>query len=85
MIEAAYEGGLKADVAKKLVYQTAFGAGRVLADSQEDPDALVSRVASKGGTTEAALGVFRKKGFGKIVNEAIRAAARRSRELREGK
>lgn len=85
MIEAAYEGGLKADVAKKLVYQTALGAGRVLADSLEDPDALIGRVASKGGTTEAALGVFRKRGFGKIVNEAVRAAARRSRELREGK
>lgn len=85
MIEAAYEGGLKADVAKKLVYQTALGAGRVLADAAEDPDALIARVASKGGTTEAALGVFKKKGFGKIVHEAVRAAAKRSRELREGK
>ena len=82
MIEAAYELGMKADTAKKLVYQTAFGSGQVLAKSQEDPDELISRVASKGGTTEAALKVFQKKGFGKIVQDAVKAAYRRSKELR---
>ena len=85
MIEAAYELGMKVDLAKKLVYQTALGSGMVMAQSGEDPEELVARVASKGGTTEAALKVFQKKGFGKIVHDAIRAAQRRSVELREGK
>ena len=83
MIEAAYELGMKVDLAKKLVYQTALGAGRVMAQSQEDPEVLIERVASKGGTTEAALKVFQKKGFGKIVQEAVKAAYKRSIELRK--
>jgi len=85
MIEAAYEQGMKVDVAKKLVYQTAFGSGRVLAEGGEDPEVLIERVASKGGTTEAALKVFKRMGFGKIVQDAVRAAFKRSCELREGK
>ena len=82
MIEAAYEMGMKVDVAKKLVYQTAFGSGKVLAQSSEDPEDLIGKVASKGGTTEAALKVFQRKGFGKIIQDAVRAAHRRSVELR---
>jgi pyrroline-5-carboxylate reductase len=85
LIEAAYELGMKVDMAKRLVYQTALGSARVLVESQEDPEDLVGRVASKGGTTEAALKVFQKKGFGKIVQDAVKAACRRSRELKEGK
>ena len=83
MIEAAYGMGMKVDLAKKLVYQTALGSGRMLIDTQEDPEVLIERVASKGGTTEAALKVFQKKGFGKIVQEAIKAAYKRSIELRK--
>ncbi len=85
MIEAGYEMGMKVDVAKKLVYQTAFGSGLVLAKSDEDPEDLIAKVASKGGTTEAALKVFQRKGFGKIIHDAVKAAYKRSIELREGK
>ena len=85
MIEAAYELGMKVDIAKKLVYQTAFGSGKVMAESGEDPEDLIARVASKGGTTEAALKMFQKHGFGKIVHDGVKAAYRRSKELRESK
>ncbi len=85
MIEAAYEFGMKVDVAKKLVYQTAFGSGKVMAESQEDPEDLIARVASKGGTTEAALKIFQKHGFGKIIHDGVKAACRRSAEMREGR
>ena len=85
MIEAAYELGMKVDIAKKLVYQTAFGSGKVMAESEEDPEDLIARVASKGGTTEAALKMFQKHGFGKIVHDGVKAAYRRSKELRESK
>lgn len=85
MIEGAYELGMKADIAKKLVYQTAFGSAKMLLDTADDPEDLIGRVASKGGTTEAALSVFQRKGFGKIVHEAIRAAQKRSVQMREGK
>ena len=83
LIEAGYELGMKVDLAKKLVYQTALGSGRVMAQTDEDPETLIERVASKGGTTEAALKVFQKRGFGKIVQEAVKAAYKRSVELRK--
>jgi pyrroline-5-carboxylate reductase len=83
MIEAAYELGMKVDLAKKLVYQTALGSGQVMSQTQEDPEELIERVASKGGTTEAALKVFQKKGLGRIVYEAVKAAQKRSIELRK--
>ncbi len=85
MIEAAYEMGMKVDVAKRLVYRTAFGSGKVLAESAEDPEDLIAKVASKGGTTEAALKIFQRKGFGRIVQDAVKAAHRRSIELRKDK
>ncbi len=84
MIESAYEMGMKVEVAKKLVYQTALGSGRLMAEGKEDPEVLIERVASKGGTTEAALKSFRKHGMGKIVQDAVRAAHRRSKEISQG-
>jgi len=44
---------------------------------------LVQKVASKGGTTEAALRVFEKNGLSRIVEEAARAAYNRAQELNE--
>lgn len=81
IIEAATHLGMKADMAKKLVYQTAIGSANLLTKSTEDPDVLIGRVASKGGTTEAALKVFAQKGFGKIVVDAVKAAETRAHEL----
>lgn len=81
MVEAACEMGMKADIAKQLVVQTALGSAKALSASGDDPEALIEKVASKKGTTEAALKVFRQRGFGKIVAEAVEAASDRSEEL----
>ena len=81
MIEAACELGMKSETAKKLVYQTALGSARALVSTREDPEELIARVTSKRGTTEAALKIFRQKGFGKIVYDAIKKACKRSKEL----
>lgn len=85
LIESAYELGMKAETAKKLAYHTALGSGRVMAETWEDPEDLIAKVASKGGTTEAALKTFKRLGFGKIVQDAVKAAHRRSQELSQGK
>ncbi len=85
MIEAAHGMGMKVDIAKKLVYQTALGSGRVMIENGEDPEVLIERVASKGGTTEAALKSFKRYGFGKAVQEAIKSACKRSIQMRGNK
>lgn len=73
--------GLKRETAQKLVNYTAQGAGRMVIETKEKPEALIQRVASKGGTTQAALDVFNRKGWEKIVEQGVKAALKRAREL----
>ncbi len=81
LIQAAKDLGLKEAVAIKLVLKTALGSSKLLYASGEGPDTLIQKVASKGGTTEAALKVFENKKFKNIVKTACRQAYKRSKEL----
>lgn len=75
--------GLTAEQARKLALGTFAGATRLAADSTEEPSVLRERVTSKGGTTAAALAVFNEEDMRGMVERAMQAAARRSRELAE--
>ena len=81
LTEAAEALGLDAGTASRLVSKTALGSSKLLEALREDPEALRKKVTSKGGTTEAALDVFEKKGFKDIVKDAVKAACKRSKEL----
>ncbi|MBI3991533.1 MAG: pyrroline-5-carboxylate reductase, partial [Candidatus Omnitrophica bacterium] len=81
MVEAGKRGGLSEKEALTLASKTASGSAKLLAQSQSSPEELRKQVTSKGGTTEAAINVFEKMGFKKILKEGITAAARRSREM----
>jgi pyrroline-5-carboxylate reductase len=84
MIKAAEKLGLEKSAAQRLVLQTAKGAGFLAVEAvkkNQSPDVLRKNVTSPGGTTEAALKVFSKYDFEKIVHDALRAAAERSKEL----
>ncbi len=84
MIAIAKDMGLPSDIAKELVFQTAKGAG-LLAEMaysrNETPAQLRERVTSPGGTTEAAMKVFKKLDLNGIMTAALTAARDRSREL----
>lgn len=84
MIEAAQEAGMGEESAKELVLQTLYGSSLFLKDSGESPASLIKKVASKGGTTEAALNVFEEKDFKGIIKKAVEKARDRSSELSEG-
>ena len=84
MIDAALALGLPPGVAKDLVLQTARGAGLLATEADkngESPAVLRRKVTSPGGTTEAALKVFAAHDFQRLVNDALKAARDRSREL----
>lgn len=80
MERAAAELGL-GQHARLLVAQTLRGASELLAASEDDAATLRRKVASPGGTTEAALASLDAAAVDEAVVEAIRAAERRSREL----
>jgi pyrroline-5-carboxylate reductase len=82
MTEAGIKGGLTPEISRLLVSQTALGAARMILESRKTPAELRVQVTSPGGTTQAALETMKKRGFERIVEEAIQSAARRGRELR---
>ena len=73
--------GLKKDLAEKLAMATFIGAAESCRNTDISMQGFVKKVASKGGTTEAALKVFKKKGLERIVEEAVIAARNKSRTL----
>jgi pyrroline-5-carboxylate reductase len=81
MVAAGTRLGLDAETARQLVVQTALGAAHMAGDGAVDLAELRRRVTSPGGTTEAAIRAFEAAGFPDIVNDAVNAAATRSREL----
>lgn len=73
--------GLDSKSANKLIYHTVIGSMDMLKRNKFDAKTLILKVASKGGTTEAALKVFNKRGLGEILIDAIKEAYNRSKEL----
>src|SRR5262245_15256565 len=82
MAKAGTAAGLPAALAAKLARATVAGAGELLERSPLDAATLRQNVTSPGGTTAAALEVLMgENGFEPLLQRAISAAARRSREL----
>lgn len=81
MVEAGVSVGFDRAAALDMVRQTVVGAGALLASRAEEPGTLVAGVKSKGGTTEAAVGVLDERAVGAAVVEAIEAARDRGKEL----
>lgn len=67
--------------ANQLIYHTIVGAMNLYKKSQFNADKLIKQVASKGGTTEAALNVFKTKKLNKIIWDGIFAAHKKARQL----
>ncbi len=85
LTRAGVAAGLPEDLAGELALQTVFGAGVLARDSESTPATLRRQVTSPGGTTAAALAVFMgQRRLETLVEEAVAAAAERSRELGRG-
>jgi pyrroline-5-carboxylate reductase len=77
----AQKSGIAAADARRLALHTVLGAAKLAAGSAEPPSALRHNVTSKGGTTEAALGVFDAEQLAERLSRALEAAVRRGGEL----
>lgn len=75
--DAAVAQGMSRGTARALAAQTCLGAGRMLAESGEDPAVLRQRVTSPNGTTQAALDSFQADGLHRTVARAVAAATDR--------
>jgi pyrroline-5-carboxylate reductase len=79
---AGVAAGLPSALAAKLARETVSGSGELLHRSELDAAVLRQNVTSPGGTTAAALEVLMgSQGMQPLLEKAVAAATRRSREL----
>jgi pyrroline-5-carboxylate reductase len=79
---AGEKAGLPAALALRLARDTVAGSGELARQSGDSPARLREAVTSPGGTTRAALDVLMgEAGIAELMDKAVAAATRRSREL----
>lgn len=81
MIEAGQRMGFDAALSALLVKQTMLGSYHLINTADKSLDDLIKAVASKGGTTEAALKRFEEGILADTLIAGIEAAQRRATEL----
>lgn len=81
MIDAGVAMGFDPAMSALLVKQTMLGSYHLMQTSDKSLDELIQAVASKGGTTEAALKTFMEQGVGEGLQKGIFAAQKRAKEL----
>lgn len=83
MLEAALQMGFSENVSKILVSQTFTGAVELFNQSNLTPDTWMQKVASKGGTTQAALESMQDNKVNELIKEAAFVAFNRAVEMGE--
>ncbi len=80
---AGAKAGLPPDASRALTRATIAGAAGLMHQTGEEPAELRRQVTSPGGVTQAALEVLMAPdtGFPLLLDQAVKAAIRRSREL----
>lgn len=81
MIDAGIKMGFDEATSSLFVKQTMLGAFHLINNGNKSLDELIKSVASKGGTTEAALSVFNETLVGENIQKGILKARDRSEEL----
>ncbi|HEY0030155.1 MAG TPA: pyrroline-5-carboxylate reductase [Bacteroidia bacterium] len=81
MVDAGKRMGFDEATSAMLVKQTMLGSFHLLNTANKSLDELIQAVASKGGTTEAALSVFNAAEVGENLQKGILKARDRANEL----
>ena len=84
-INAIYQGALNQQLPDnnllEAICDVVIGSAMLLKSSSDSPQELITKVASKGGTTERALAVLEEHGFDHIILDAMLACTNRADEL----
>lgn len=79
--KAGISAGLNKEMAERLARAALIGAAEIVKHSDLSMQEFIEKVASKAGTTEAALKVFKQKNLEAIVQGAVKKALMRSKQL----
>jgi pyrroline-5-carboxylate reductase len=83
--DAGRKLGLTPQMAQALTMQTALGSAQMAAQNGRSPEELRALVTSKKGTTWAAMKHFKRRGFWKTLEDAVRIATKRAHQLRSAR
>lgn len=81
MVQAGEQMGMTQEMAKQLACETMLGSYHLVKDSGASFDELIKAVASKGGTTEAALNTFNQFSVSDSIEKGLLNAEKRAWEL----
>ena len=81
LIDAGKQMGFDEATSAMLVKQTMLGSYHLVNNANKSLDDLIKAVASKGGTTEAALSFFNETSVGENIQKGIIKARDRAKEL----
>lgn len=81
VVEYAKSQGIDENTALRLFCATLEGSAAMLLDSGDDPDTLIGKVCSKGGTTIEAVSKLSEGNFCGLIKEAMDACTKRAEEL----
>jgi pyrroline-5-carboxylate reductase len=81
LVDAGVKMGLDEHVSSILAKQTMLGSFHLINNGQKTLDEYITSVASKGGTTEAALKTFNENQMGEVIINALLNAESRAEEL----
>ncbi len=81
MADYAKECGISYESALNLIAATLEGSAAMLKDSGDDPDTLIKKVSSPGGTTIAALSTLEEYKFYQGIKDAMASCTKRAEEL----
>jgi pyrroline-5-carboxylate reductase len=73
--------GLTAEQSKLCATHTVIGAGQLALSSKDSASQLREKVTSKGGTTFAALEILNQRSWGLALEDAVKAATLRAKEM----
>ena len=84
-IDAIYNGAIDQGISEEglldAICDMVIGSATMLKNGNDSPSELVSKVASKGGTTEKALQTLDKYSFSNAIKDAMKACTARADEL----
>jgi len=81
LAKAGEASGLEKGLAAKLAKAVFIGTAEAACRKELSMEEFVKKVASRGGTTEAALKVFKQENLEAVIKKAVKAAAYRSKQL----
>lgn len=81
LVDAGVKNGLTRAQALNLVTQTVIGSAEMVERNEKPVSELVMNVCSKGGTTIEAVKTLEEGNFRQVIDDAVNACIKRSKEL----